>query len=50
VGLALTSSAGLTNQSGTEAGGQAGYALDCKSMKTGSIPVPASRSISKHLI
>lgn len=27
-----------------KAGGQAGYAADCKSVETGSIPVPASRS------
>ena len=41
--IRLTRRAGNPNQTGTTAGGQAGYAPDCKSVKTGSIPVPASK-------
>ena len=39
---ALTLSAEKPNQSKLPAGWRRGYAADCKSVKTGSIPVPAS--------
>lgn len=45
-GWVLTPWAHLTNHNDIEAGGQAGYAADCKSVKTGSIPVLASNDFS----
>lgn len=38
----LTASRQNPNETSTPAGWRRGYAADCKSVKTGSIPVPAS--------
>lgn len=38
----LTPSAEISNELKLSAGWRRGYAADCKSVKTGSIPVPAS--------
>ena len=39
----MTPSREKLNKPNSEAGGQAGYAPDCKSVKIGSIPIPASK-------
>ena len=39
----LTAPVGKSNETKLEAGWRRGYAADCKSVKTGSIPVPASK-------
>ena len=46
----LTVTAEKPNGNTSEAGWRRGYAADCKSVKTGSIPVPASKSPIRALI
>jgi len=41
--LQLPVASAMAREVKAKAGGQAGYALDCKSMKIGSIPIPASK-------
>jgi len=43
---ALTSAPEKPNEHSGEAGWRRGYAADCKSVKTGSIPVPASKDFN----
>lgn len=47
VDTALTAHPEKPNEPGAPAGWRRGYAADCKSVKTGSIPVPASKAFHR---